>query len=59
LHPDTVVIFSNQRLPNYKKCNPTYNFKLLNGINRFCFIVLFKKKINIEKSVQHLPHSTL
>jgi hypothetical protein len=37
----------------------SYSFKLLNGINRFCFIVLFKKLINIEKAVQHLPHSTL
>jgi membrane-bound lytic murein transglycosylase MltF len=32
------------------------SFKLLNGIHRFCFIDLFKKKINIEKNVQHLPH---
>jgi hypothetical protein len=31
-------------------CNPTYSFKLLNGINRFCFIVLLQKKINIEKA---------
>jgi hypothetical protein len=35
------------------------SFKHPNGINRFCFIVLLKKKINIEKAVQHLPYSTL
>jgi hypothetical protein len=51
---------TNVKNNNKKKmCNPTYSFKLLNGIYRFCFLVLFKKKINIEKCVQHLPHSTL
>jgi hypothetical protein len=51
LHPDTVVF--------KKKCNPTYSFKLLNGIKKICFTVLDKKKINIEKTVEQLSHSTL
>jgi hypothetical protein len=36
LHPDTNVIFSNQRLRSLKKmCNPTYRFKLLKAITDF------------------------